>query len=293
MADGMAIVERRPQASLLLIDGNNLCLVGHGLVKHLLQQRVVEAHDAFWLGYHKLKELRIPDDAHLDGLRETLNNLAAAEGAEHLRVGKDELRLVEGPDQVLAGRHVQGGLATNAGVDHRHRRCGDLHGWHPAHVCRGDKAGQITHDATAECHDNSVARALACEHEILDVGLGLAVLGGLPRLEGKAQEPGARARIRCHACASEGRGEPLAVVPEHGLVAHDDEGAGLQAGGQHAAGYFLKEAPGDQHAAVAYHLDLLHFPHVHHIRPGCAISRRARGHPVANAPPPKARRPRG
>ena len=86
---------------------------------------------------------------------------------------------MEGSYQVLARRHVDRGLAADAGVDHRGRRRGDLDVRHAAHVRRRHVPHQVAHHAAAQGQHARVAIAEVGEHEVLDGRLDGAALTAL------------------------------------------------------------------------------------------------------------------
>jgi hypothetical protein len=61
-------------------------------------------------------------------------------------------------DEVLAGRKVDAGLATDGGVDHRQQARGDVHDGDAAMPRRGREAGEIGHHPTADGDDDVTAR---------------------------------------------------------------------------------------------------------------------------------------
>ena len=83
--------------------------------------------------------------------------LAVGEGAQQVRIDHDQLRLEEGPDQVLAGREVDAGLPADAAIDHRQQRGRHLHQRHAAQVGRGDEAGEVADHPAAERDDRLAA----------------------------------------------------------------------------------------------------------------------------------------
>ena len=97
--------------------------------------------------------------ANSSGSRMTPYLITSARPARNSRRGRvfkrvdvdhDQARLVEGADEVLAGRMVDAGLAADAGVDLRQQRGRHLHERHAAHEGRGGEAGQVADDAAAE-----------------------------------------------------------------------------------------------------------------------------------------------
>jgi hypothetical protein len=57
---------------------------------------------------------------------------------------------MEGPDEVLALREVDRGLAADRGVDLREQRGGDLDERHAAEVRRGEEPGRVTERTPAD-----------------------------------------------------------------------------------------------------------------------------------------------
>ena len=108
------------------------------------------------------EEVRIVDDAVLDDLAEARVDLALRQRLHHGEVHEYGLRLVKGPDEVLAERVVDGYLAADARVDLRQEARRQLHERNAAHVRRRDEPCEVADDTAAERKD----RRLAVEAEL-------------------------------------------------------------------------------------------------------------------------------
>ena len=110
---------------------------------------------------------------HLDRLRDALDQLPPAERQQAVEVRIHGVRLVEGADEVLAGGHVNGGLATHARVEHGRARGRHLDVRHAAHVSRRHVPGEVAHHAAAQRDHAGVPVAEVLQHEVLDLVLDL------------------------------------------------------------------------------------------------------------------------
>mmetsp|Transcript_9620 Transcript_9620/g.17271 ORF Transcript_9620/g.17271 Transcript_9620/m.17271 type:complete len:209 (-) Transcript_9620:360-986(-) len=176
MPNCMAIVQGGSQACFLFVQLHNLGLVRHSLVKHVLEQGIVQSHDALGIGCQLLEQRCIPYDSHLDGLSQALHNLSATQSAQHRGICKDDGGLVKCPDEVFSGWDVDCRLSSNTRVDHCHGRSGNLEDRDASHVSRCCVTRKISDHSTTKSNNCGISSAFVRKHEILNVLFGLAVL---------------------------------------------------------------------------------------------------------------------
>ena len=113
VADGVAEVEglAHPALGLVLLD-------------NVLFEAQAAADDLADLGVHVAalkdgEQFRVCQQACLDGLGQTVDEVAAGQGGEGVRVHDDQLGLPEGTHDVFGVAQIHGGLAADGGIDHR------------------------------------------------------------------------------------------------------------------------------------------------------------------------------
>src|SRR6476620_12060992 len=106
----------------------------------------------------------------------SLGQFALRKGAQKLRIGQDERRLIKRADHILAGGMVDSGLAADRAVDQCQQAGRDLHDADSAEHDRRSKPGQIADHPTAERDHDIVALDSALEHRTNDG------TGGIPAL---------------------------------------------------------------------------------------------------------------
>eukprot|EP00964_Phaeocystis_antarctica_P015705 scaffold8700_cov62-Phaeocystis_antarctica.AAC.7 len=185
VAHRVAPVERAAQAGLALVGGHDLGLTAHGIVDALLDERSLQGHDASRLGLQRLEERGQPDAAHLDRLRDALDQLPPAERHQAVEVCVHDVRLVEGADEILAGGHVDRRLTTDARVDHRRARGRHLDVRHAAHVGRRHVPDEVANHTAAQREHAGVPIAEVLQHEVLDLVLDLVRVGVGVRVRGE------------------------------------------------------------------------------------------------------------
>ena len=120
----------------------------------------------------------------LPQLAETGAALAIGERGKRREAARDQARLVERADEVLAGGQIDCGLAADRGVGHRDECRRQLDDRDAAVQRRCDEAREVADDATAE-RDDGTAAIEAARDELLAQRLvdreRLARLAGLDR----------------------------------------------------------------------------------------------------------------
>src|SRR5690606_4780510 len=95
-------------------------------------------------------EPRVGDERGLDDLGEAARELARGERPERGRVGEDEARLMERPDEVLPGVVVDAGLAADSAVRLRDEARREVGEGEAAQQRRRREPREVTDDPAAE-----------------------------------------------------------------------------------------------------------------------------------------------
>ena len=101
------------EEELLLVLGDDLCFHVHATRDGVGQWRGVQRQHAGCVGLQPLEEVAVAQEAVLDHLGVARAHLPRRQRSEHRQVRQDESGLMEGADQVLAPRRVDGGLAAD------------------------------------------------------------------------------------------------------------------------------------------------------------------------------------
>jgi hypothetical protein len=113
VAEGVAQVEQGARAVVTGVLGNDGGLHGDR-TRHRGFQRPAVPRQQFWsVPFKRLEEAGVAQQAVLHHLGVAGAHLAVGQGVEHAQVAQNEARLMEGADQVLAARRVDGGLAAH------------------------------------------------------------------------------------------------------------------------------------------------------------------------------------
>ncbi len=125
------------------------------------------------------KEMRIHDEGVLDNLGPARCELARGKRLQGGHVGEDELRLVEGADQVLGPGVIDRHLAAYGGVDHGEQAGGDLNQGDSPQEGRRHEARQVADDAAAQSDDTVPSLRLLRYQPIVDPRGRIERLAGL------------------------------------------------------------------------------------------------------------------
>ena len=163
MTEGVAEVQEHSFAGFVFVPFDDPRLDSHGLRDRMLQLRHRSAAQAVRAA-EQGEERRTLQERALEDLVSTALLLPVRQGAQQRRVRKNEIRLVEGADQILAFHEVDSRLAADTAVDHREKSSGDLDERNAAGVRRGGEAGGVAHRASAEGdHDGTAIESGARE----------------------------------------------------------------------------------------------------------------------------------
>lgn len=114
---------------------------------------------------------------HLDDFCHAILEFPRRQRLEQGGVDEDVLWLMEGADEVLAERHVDGRLATDSRVDHSEQGRRYLDVAHSSHERRRDETYEVTDDTSTQCDEDGIPRTPLSEEDILDVCLSLPRFG--------------------------------------------------------------------------------------------------------------------
>ena len=182
MTEGVAEVEVCPHAGLTLIGGHHSRLDAHGGQNGARQRLGLAGQQRRHVDGHLFQIGAVGNGTVLDDFGQAGGQLTRRQGLQCAGVGHDQPGLVEGPHHVLAARVVDAGLAAHGGVDLRQQAGGHLHEVNAALEAGGRKAGQITHHATAQRHDQALAVQPGFQHAVMD---GVELLPALAGLAGR------------------------------------------------------------------------------------------------------------
>ena len=158
MADGVAEVERLAHALLGLV-----------LLDDVLLEPQAAADDLADLVVHVAvfkdgEQLRVGQQAGLDRFGQTVDEVAAGQGGQGVRIHDDQLRLPERTHDVLGVTQIHGGLAADGRVDHGEGGGGAVDEVDAAHIDGSGKTGQIAHDAAAHGNHKITAAHAEVQH---------------------------------------------------------------------------------------------------------------------------------
>ncbi len=110
------------------------------------------------------EQLRVGHQTCLDGLGQAVDEVAAGQGGQGVRVHDDQLGLPESAHDVLGVAQIHGGLAADGGIDHGKGGGGAVDKINAAHIDGSGKPGQIAHHAAAHGHHQVAAAHAELQH---------------------------------------------------------------------------------------------------------------------------------
>ena len=194
VADRVAEVEDGTPPGLRLVLGDHPRLHPHRARHQLPHQLRREVRPALLA---ELQDDRIGDEPALDHLRQTGGPLARRQRPQEPQIGDHHLRLVKGPDEVLARHQIDARLAAHRGVDHRQQRGRDGGELDSAQIDRGGEPGVIGRRAAADADDGAPAIVAAADQpfgRLFDLPQALASLPLVEIEAGHARQPGVERR---------------------------------------------------------------------------------------------------
>ena len=157
VAEGVTKIQQGPSPGFLLVLGDDGRLdLDRADDRPLQCRRITRGSDSPRTG-QPVEEVRIADQPVLQDLGPAGAQLERRQGRQDIDVGQDEARLMEGPDQILAARRVDRGLAPDRGIDLGQKGRRHLHEVDAAHVERCRQPRQIADDAAAQGDDHVLA----------------------------------------------------------------------------------------------------------------------------------------
>ncbi len=180
VTEGVTVVEDLAQARLLEVRGHDLRLDLDRAPDQFGQYASRRVERGLRVRLDQFEDLRIGDEAGLDHLGETSDDLVARHRLERREVDEPRGRFGKGPAGFFPALGVDAGLAADRGVDHGEQRGGDVHDPHAAHPRGGDEPGQVGGRSPAEADDRvGSGQPDAAEHLPAEARHGevLAVLG--------------------------------------------------------------------------------------------------------------------
>ena len=143
VADGVAEVQRLAHTLLGLV------LLHDALFKAQAAADDVADAVVHVLFFKDGEQLRVGQKPGLDGLGQTVDEVAAGQGGQGVRVHDDQLGLPEGTHDVLGVAQIHGGLAADGGIDHGKGGGGAVDKIDAAHIDGSGKPGKVAHHAAA------------------------------------------------------------------------------------------------------------------------------------------------
>lgn len=150
VAEGVAEVQNRAQAGFRFVLGDDLGLDFATAGDDRSEDFRVPGEQSIQVAFEAAEERFVVDDAIFDDFGQAGAVLAVGEGLQCSEVAKDQARLVEGADQVLAAGEVDPDLTADRAVDLGEQGGGDLDESEAAEVGGGDEPGEVAGDASAQ-----------------------------------------------------------------------------------------------------------------------------------------------
>ena len=152
------------------------------------------------------KQLRVGQQAGLDGFGQAVDVVAAGQGGQGVRVHDDQFGLPESTHDVLGVAQVHGGLAADGGVNHGKGGGGAVDEVDAAHIGGSCKTGQVAHHAAAHGHDQVTPAHAEVQHLAQHAFQNFKALAGFTL--GHRDDAGVLALV----------GHPLGVLGGHAAV---------------------------------------------------------------------------
>ena len=158
MADGVAEVQRLAHPLLGLV------LLHDALFKAQAAADDVADAVVYVLFFKDGEQLRVGQETCLDGLGQTVDEVAAGQGGQGVRVHDDQLGLPESTYDVFGIAKIHGGLAADGGIDHGKGGGGAVDKVDAAHIDGSGKPGKVAHHAAAHGYHKVAAPHAEVQH---------------------------------------------------------------------------------------------------------------------------------
>ena len=185
---GVPVVENLPQAGFGEILPHDGGLDRDGPGDQVGQHWRVPGQAVGGIGQDPVENDRVGDQAALDDLSESGPQLSGRQSGEHLQVGDDGGRRVEGTHQVLACRRVDSRLTAHGGVHHGQKRGGHLNHGNTSQPGRGRETGQVRRRSATESDDEPVTAQAEGAEPLPQVLRDARLLGRFPIGDLEAQD---------------------------------------------------------------------------------------------------------
>ncbi len=150
MAKRVAVIENRTQTGLFFVTLNNPGLQLTAALYDLNQTALFHRLQFIPAGLKEREKVSIKDSAVLDHLGHAGPKFSPGQRGQSCDVNQHQAGLIKGPDQVLAARVINGGLAADAAVNLRKKSCRHLHERNSAQIGGCGITGEISDNATAQ-----------------------------------------------------------------------------------------------------------------------------------------------
>ena len=180
VADGVAVVQDRAQATFVLVFGDHARLEADGVEDEGLHGIEVSRTRGRDQG-QVIEVVAATEEAHLDRLGEAVGDFGGGQRAEPVEVGRHQPGPDEGADEVLALWQVDSNLAPDRAVDHSEEGGREHDQVYSAHVGPGDEATEVPYHPAAEGEEGAVAGQPHAGEASDGVCVGRYALRGLAR----------------------------------------------------------------------------------------------------------------
>ncbi len=208
VAERVPEIQQRALARLALVAADHAGLDLAGAADRARQRRRLARAQRRQVADHIVEVRGIGKQPVLEDLRQPGRQFARGQRLQHIGVRHDDARLVERPDQVLAARMIDAGLAADRRVDLREQRRRHLDDADAAHVDRRGEAREVADHAAAERDHHALAVRAVLDQRIEDARHAVPALGALavrqPDQRRARDRPAAR-RARRHRTAARPR----------------------------------------------------------------------------------------
>src|SRR6266852_2880512 len=155
--EGVAEIEHFAETGFALVARDHLRFDLHVAWDQVAESRAVAARHFFHVAFEIGKHLCIRDDRVLDDLRQAAAKFALRQCTQQLRIGEYKTRRVERADEIFSLRQIHAGLAADGAVNLCDYGCWNVDERNATQVTGGDKASEVTDDASAYGYEKRFA----------------------------------------------------------------------------------------------------------------------------------------